>query len=246
LQSETKNRLILVVDDNREICEFLQDAVLAPGGYDVRFVGDGMSALTLARELKPALVLTDHQMPNLTGVELTRRLRRDLPEIPVVMITGESTEALVIEALRAGVADYYTKPFDPDELLGAVERVLEHADLVRQGFSTDHSSRKLNHRVQELETLAMIGRKVTGVLDLDQVLSAVLDAAIRLTSAEEGSLLLLDEDSGELYMRASKNFDQEFAQTFRLRVQDSLAGQVLETGEPVFLDESAPQKIKTA
>jgi two-component system, OmpR family, phosphate regulon sensor histidine kinase PhoR len=246
LQAERNNKLILVVDDNREICEFLQDAVLAPAGYDVRTVGDGMSALTLARELKPALVLTDHQMPNLTGVELTRRLRRDFPEIPVVMITGESTEALVIEALRAGVADYYTKPFDPDELLGAVERVLEHADLVRQGFSTDQSSRKLNHRVQELETLAMIGRKVTGMLDLDQVLSAVLDAAIRLTSAEEGSLLLLDEDSGELYMRASKNFDQEFAQTFRLRVQDSLAGQVLETGEPVFLDESAPQKIKTA
>lgn len=242
---EKSQPLILVVDDNREICEFLEDAVLAPQGYSVRTVGDGMSALTLASELQPALVLTDHQMPNLTGIELTKRLRRNHPHIPVVMITGESTEDLVIEALRAGVADYFIKPFDPDGLLASIERVIEEASLP-EGVPLDAESKKLNRRVQELETLAMIGRKVTSMLDLDQVLSAVLDAAIKLTNAEEGSLLLLDEDSGELYMRASKNFDQEFAQTFRLRVQDSLAGQVLETGEPVYLDETSPQKIKTA
>lgn len=241
-----EKKLILIADDNREICEFLQDAVLEPAGYAVRVVGDGMSAFTLARELKPALVLTDHQMPNLTGIELARRLRSDQPAMPVVMITGESTEALAIEAMRAGVVDYFIKPFDPIELLQAVERVLEEAALRAQGLPLDRESRKLNHRVQELETLAMIGRTVTGMLDLDQVLGSVLDAAIKLTEAEEGSLLLLDEESGELYMRASKNFDQEFAQTFRLRVQDSLAGQVIEGGKPVFLDETAPQKIKTA
>ncbi|MBN1264878.1 MAG: response regulator [Anaerolineales bacterium] len=240
------NKLILIADDNREICEFLQDAVLEPAGYSVKVVGDGMSALTLARELEPVLVLTDHQMPNLTGVELARRIHRDHPGIPVIMITGESTEALIIEALRAGVVDYFIKPFDPVELLKAVNRETELAIAREQGIPLDGESRSLNLRVQELETLAMIGRTVTAMLDLDQVLGSVLDAAIKLTEAEEGSLLLLDEESGELYMRASKNFDQEFAQTFRLRVQDSLAGQVLESGKPVFLDETAPQKIKTA
>jgi two-component system NtrC family sensor kinase len=56
-------------------------------------------------------------------------------------------------------------------------------------------------------------------------------------------LLLVDDESGELYMRASKNFDEEFARTFRLHVRDSLAGQVIASGEPVLVDESSPQKI---
>jgi two-component system NtrC family sensor kinase len=74
----------------------------------------------------------------------------------------------------------------------------------------------------------------------------VVEAAVHLTGAEEGSLLLLDEQSGDLFMRASKNFDEDFVKTFRLHVRDSLAGQVIETGKPILLDESSPQKIKTA
>ena len=62
----------------------------------------------------------------------------------------------------------------------------------------------------------------------------------------DASLLLLDEASGELYMRASRNFQQDFVRTFRLPIQDTLAGSVLRTGNPVILDEKAPQKIKTA
>jgi two-component system NtrC family sensor kinase len=104
----------------------------------------------------------------------------------------------------------------------------------------------LERRLTELEALAQIGRTVTATLDLDPVLTAVVEDAVRLTGAEEGSLLLLDPDSGELYMRASKNFDEEFARTFRLHVQDSLAGQVVASGEPVILDERSPQKIKTS
>ncbi|MFP3853963.1 MAG: ATP-binding protein, partial [Anaerolineales bacterium] len=110
----------------------------------------------------------------------------------------------------------------------------------------DGKTARLSRRLEELETLAGIGRTVTAMLEVDEVLTAVVDAAVRLTGAEEGSLLLLDPDSGQLHMRASKNFDEEFARTFRLQVQDSLAGQVLATGDPVVIDERSPKKIKTS
>ena len=74
----------------------------------------------------------------------------------------------------------------------------------------------------------------------------VVDAAVEVTGSEEGNLLLLDEKTGDLYMRASKKFKEDFVNTFRLPIQDSLAGTVLRTGEPVILDESTPQKIKTS
>jgi two-component system NtrC family sensor kinase len=97
-----------------------------------------------------------------------------------------------------------------------------------------------------LEALQRVGRSVTALLDLDNVLTVVVDSAVELTGAEEGSLLLLDETTGELYMRAARNFQDEFVRKFRLPARDSLAGQVLRTGRPITIDEKTPQKIKTS
>jgi len=242
--------LILIADDNRDIREFLEQAVLTPAGYRVRSVGDGLSALTLARELLPDLVITDLQMPGLQGLDLVRRLRLDRPTLPVILMTSEGSEQVAIETLRAGAADYLAKPFEAEQLLAAVGRALAEGrrwrTLEEEQADARHSAATLERRLQEFEALSLIGRTVTAVLDLDTVLTTVVEAAVRLTGAEEGSLLLLDAKTGELYMRASKNFDEEFARTFRLHVQDSLAGQVVATGEPVVLDEKSPQKIKTS
>jgi two-component system NtrC family sensor kinase len=74
----------------------------------------------------------------------------------------------------------------------------------------------------------------------------VVDSAVELSGAEEGSLLLLDESTGELYMRAARNFQDEFVRKFRLPIRDSLAGQVLRTGKPLAINTDTPQKIKTS
>ena len=73
-----------------------------------------------------------------------------------------------------------------------------------------------------------------------------MDAAVELTGAEEGSLLLLDEKTGELYVRASRNIQEELVSTLRLPIQDPLVSQVLRTGKPLLLDEETPKKIKTS
>lgn len=241
---------VLVVEGNKDVRQYLEEVVLTPAGYRIRSVGDGMSALTMAKDLEPDLVIADHQLPGLSGVELIRRIRQDRPYIPVILMTAEGSENLMLEALRAGAVDYITKPFEAEHMLAAAGRATAEGRHWRSLISTrveaETDSMGLQRRLEELETLAGIGRTVTALLELDEVLTSVVDAAVRLTGAEEGSILLLDEDSGQLYMRASKNFDEEFAHTFRLQIQDSLAGQVIASGEPVVLDQSSPQKIKTS
>jgi len=241
---------ILIADDSAEIRSFLEETVLKPSGYTVYSVGDGMSALTLIRELHPDLVLTDEHMPSLKGLDLIRRVKRDLPMLPVILMTAEGSETLAVEAMRAGASDYLVKPFDAEHLLAAVGRAMtvgrRGQDILKAQAESRAGAQSLERRLHELEALAHIGRTVTAMLDLDQVLTTVVESAVGLTEAEEGSLLLLDEVSGELTMRASMNFDDEFARTFRLKVEDSLAGQVIASGQPVILDETAPQKIKTS
>jgi signal transduction histidine kinase/CheY-like chemotaxis protein len=242
--------LILVADDSREIRRFLEENVLLPAGYLVRSAEDGLSALTLAREIKPDLLITDQQMPNLTGIELIQQLKRELPHLPAILITSEGSEPLVVEALRAGAVDYLTKPFEAEHLLAAVGRALTERrrweSLVEARSEAQASAEDLASRLRALEALTLVGRTVTSLLDLDEVLTTIVEAAVRLTGAEEGSLLLVDDESGELYVRASKNFDEEFARTFRLHVHDSLAEQVITSGESALIDESSPQKDLTS
>ncbi len=242
--------LILVVDDSPDIRQYLEEAVLGPAGYEVRTVGDGMSALTLVREIEPDVVITDNQMPNLTGLELIQRVCSEIPHPPIIMMTSARNETLAVDAMRAGAFDLLGKPFEAELMLAAVGRALVQRrrwqEIVDEQSNASSAAEKLERRLEELETLTLIGRTVTAMLDHNEVLTAVVDESVRLTGAEEGSLLLLDETTGELYMRASKNFDEVFARTFRLRVEDSLAGQVIESGEPALLDEQTPQKIKTS
>jgi two-component system NtrC family sensor kinase len=242
--------LILVADDHQEIRDFLEEVLTKLGGFQVKSVGDGLSALSLVQELKPDLVITDQQMPNLKGLELIRRVRQNYPFLPVILITGESSEKLAIEAVRVGATDYLTKPFDPDQLLRVIDNCLENAEKL-MGFVRETAQVLIAHDPTpeqdiKIEPTPSETRESSGMSELDEVLRIAVDTAVRLTEAEEGSILLLDEETGELYMRASKNFDDDFARAFRVQVNDSLAGQAISTGETVRIDEGTPQKIKTS
>lgn len=100
-------------------------------------------------------------------------------------------------------------------------------------------------RDEEIQTLFSLSRSLTEVLDLTEVLQRVVMAARHLTDADEGILLMPDGETGQFYLRAEVGVDSEVAHTFRVKQQDSYAGQVFETGEPVLIGAGAPLKVKT-
>jgi two-component system NtrC family sensor kinase len=170
------------------------------------------------------------------------------PAFPILLLVQSDSPELLKAAIRAGIADYLTLPLKSDSILSSVQTVVSKSEKSRDWvlLESRRATDRLQRRVDELETLARLSQSVTSTLDSDAVLSAIVEAAVMLTDAEEGNLLLLDEASGEMYMRAAKNFQEDFVRTFRLPIQDTLAGSVLRTGQPVVLDESTPQKIKTS
>jgi signal transduction histidine kinase len=115
---------ILVVDDARAIRDFVADYVLKPNGYHALMAENGAEALEIAFRDRPDLIISDIVMPGVTGLELARAVRKEWPDLPVILISAEGSEAVVQQALRAGVSDYFIKPFDPDEMLQAIERAL--------------------------------------------------------------------------------------------------------------------------
>jgi two-component system KDP operon response regulator KdpE len=118
---EAKQR-ILVVDDEPQLTRVLRRSLMAKG-YDVRIAGDGEFALQTFRDWPPALVITDLAMPNMSGLELCRRLRAT-SEVPIIVLSVRGEEATKVEALDAGADDYITKPFGMDELLARIRATL--------------------------------------------------------------------------------------------------------------------------
>jgi signal transduction histidine kinase len=115
---------ILWVDDASETRTFLAEKILAPEGYRVTTAADGQEALGLALGQHFDLIIADYLMPHLTGLDLLTQLKRQGKHIPFMLITAEGSESLAIRAMRLGVKDYLIKPFDIDEFLAAIGRVL--------------------------------------------------------------------------------------------------------------------------
>jgi two-component system NtrC family sensor kinase len=239
--------LILLAFDKSPTLTLLSRALHAVG-YETAIAHKWDGVEKLMRESHPALVLLGSSLQGEDGTVVVDKLLTLYPTLPIVFLATEKSPALIRRALRSGVSAYLEPPLNTDEIVDAVQSSLQRArrtgDWIRKEIKGTTSS--LEKRLSEMEVLLAVGRDVTSTLEIDDVLKNVVEAAVKLTNAEEGSLLLLDEKTNELYMRASHNFEDGFARSFRLPVTDTFAGQVLETGKPLIISKDELQKIKTA
>ncbi len=117
---------VLVVDDEEHIRNILEYN-LELHGFKVYQAEDGPTALELAREKKPGMILLDWIMPGMNGLQVLEKLKADqrTKSIPVVMLTAKKMLTDIVKTLYAGVDDYITKPFEPEKLCKMIRRKLE-------------------------------------------------------------------------------------------------------------------------
>lgn len=127
--------MVVVVEDETALSTMLQYN-LEHEGYDVAVAADGEEALVVIEEKKPDLVLLDWMLPEISGIEVCRRLRANnaTANIPIIMLTARGEEADRIRGLDIGADDYITKPFSMVELLARVRAVLRR---VRPALAAD-------------------------------------------------------------------------------------------------------------
>lgn len=130
---------ILVVDDELQIVRVVR-GYLEKAGYRVLSAANGKDALFVTRHERPDLVILDLQMPEMDGLEFTRRARAEMPDLAIIMLTARVEELDRILGLELGADDYITKPFSPRELVARVRAVLRRvreppapAEILRAG-----------------------------------------------------------------------------------------------------------------
>ena len=201
-------------------------------------------ALFIVHQESFDLVLVDGAMADRLSGERTAAAISTLDNSPQMLIytaqngaKGASYDSPVLtslspEAVRASVLSL---------ILPDVETVPQEKKSTKER----HAVTELFWRDEEIQTLFSLSRSLTEVLDLSEVLNRVVEAARRLTNAEEGMILLPESDSDQLYLRAKVGIDQATAHNFRVKTQDSIAGHVFCTGESMLLGESGLHKVKT-
>ena len=117
---------VMIVEDHPLFRQGLRRVLESEEDIEVVIeVADGEEALRMARELTPDVVLMDINLPSMNGLQVTRRLKTDLPNTAVIMLTAYHNDEQVFHALRAGAAAYYPKDVTPDKLVEAVRQVAE-------------------------------------------------------------------------------------------------------------------------
>jgi two-component system NtrC family sensor kinase len=238
---------ILVVDDRNDSLQFLTEYILQPAGYKYVTARDGARGLERALSEPVDLAIMDLKMPKMTGMEVLAALREREVDLPVILMTFHGSEETAVQAFRLGARDYIIKPYEMQEMLDAIDRALREVRLRRERDRLTEGLRKVNRqlerRVQELNILYRVSKSVTALLDLEELLNRIIEAALYVTGAEEGSLLLIDKGSGDLLMRAARGLGEKYARGFRVKVNDTIAGEVVRTGEP-FWTTAADQSLK--
>lgn len=178
---------ILVIEDERNMVTGLQFNLEARG-YTVSAAFDGEDGYRKALEQHPDLIVLDLMLPKCDGYEVCRRLKKEVPDIPIVMLTARSQESEVVLGLELGADDYVTKPFSVLELMARIKTVLRRAspesrdagvlqigDLVVDfgRYAAEKAGRPIDLSPREFEILRYFSKRRGEAVSRSELLNAV-------------------------------------------------------------------------
>jgi len=152
--------IVFVVDDDPSVRESL-DGLIRSSGWRVQTFATAGEFLSIPRAACPSCLILDITLPDLTGLELQKRIAVERGDMPIIFVTGHRDVSMTVQAMKAGAVEFLTKPFSRDALLNALENAIDQSHLkrgresqmtvLRDRFST------LSRREKEVMTLVVSG-----------------------------------------------------------------------------------------
>jgi signal transduction histidine kinase/CheY-like chemotaxis protein len=228
------NKRILVVSGEYDIVRRVRKA-LSSNGFAIHTAYSHRDGLYSLENSTFDAIIVDAAMTDRHSGEVTAAtLGKIQSAVPVIAVTSsQNLPSNVIPSVA-----------DESSILRSLSSAL-HMPLAKTGAFSTTKVETTARQDEEIEALFDLSKSLTEVLELSEVLNRVVEAARRLTNAEEGMILLPDDDGGQLYLRAKVGIDVEVARNFRVKTEDTLAGRVYASGQPVLIGAQGPQKVKT-
>ncbi|HEC32354.1 MAG TPA: response regulator [Deltaproteobacteria bacterium] len=233
---------IIVIDDDPYIGEFISECLENISGYVVERFPNPLVGLDYVLENDINCIFLDIHMPERDGLETLARLREKKPYVPVVMMTGNPSLRLSIEALRNGATDFLTKPFTQDQLLLCLEKIKRQTKVLDEQIileaklkakeDIDRLNRELTARTELQSALFTISQELDDLKNESEIQAKIVELACRILKVKKAAFLFYNKDVDGMVVVASRGIYQGNYRGLVLPYQDSIVGRVLKTGCP--------------
>ena len=245
------NDRILVVDDDRMIATVLRD-FLRKKGCDVVSCGSAEEALIALPSAEVAIAIVDIVLPGMNGLELLATMKTRWPDTEVIIMTSRASVDTAIDAIHNGAYGYLRKPFfeELEQVWVLVERASEKRGLTKANRALvqeqELRNRKQSEAVTRLSALVDAGRAMGDFRSLQELLDFFINLAAEQLDVERASIMLLDEESGDLTIAASRGLDDFDTTEAHVRLGEGISGTVAKTGEPIVVTDATrePKAIR--
>ncbi len=245
--SHSTREKILVVEHNLEDRDLIARQALRPLGYQVKTAELASTAIQLALQITPDVILTNLHLPDLSGKDLIVALQSQNIFAPVIMIADEGSESEIIQAFRLGATDFIRKPLREAEVVAATERALQtvRAEYEREKLAhqLEETNLQLENRVNELTTIFSLGKALTSSTRLQELNKIIVDSAVKVSDAERGYLLTRN-NTGTYVLSAYYNLPRSVAAYIDRPLDDGISSLVALSGESLAMHGPPLERFK--
>lgn len=214
---------ILIVEDDSGLQKYLKE-FLIDNGFTANIAGDGVTALRMIKKSPPDIVVLDLGLPDMTGESVCLEIRKNNPDLPVIILTAKDTVADVVAGLNLGADDYVTKPFVADELLARISARLRNQNSAKDNklkvdglaldnktFEVERDGKQIQLTPQEFKLLEYLmnnqGRILTREMILNRVWLYSPDIETRVVDVYMGYLRKkIDQDFEKKLLHSVRGF----------------------------------------
>jgi signal transduction histidine kinase len=238
---------ILLVENNLKIADIIARQTLQPMGYQVEIARTAGTAIQFALRNTPDLILADLDLPELSGKDLLAALSSQVMGTPVIVIAEKDSEGDILQAFRLGATDYLQHPVRETEVLAAVERALVQVRGKREremlAVQLQQTNQELQQRIRELTTIFAIGKAVTSITDQQALLEKLMEAAVFVTDADLGWILLKDDQIHSFLLSAGRNLPERLAHQVNKAWDDGISSLVAISKESLLIHGDALKRF---
>ena len=237
--SSTGDRILLVEDDPK-ISDLIARQTLKSVGYQVDVVSDSSSAIKMALQTPPDLIIANINLPGLSTKDLLVALTSQGVDTPLLVIANKGQEHDIIQAFRLGAADYILWPARDAEILSVVERVFGRVRSARENQRLDlqvgEMNEQLQRKVRELTAIINLGKAVISITDQKVLFQKIVDGAAQVANTGVAWLLVRDQESKAFLLAAHRGLPNTWASKMNMPLDDGVSALVALSGETLTME----------
>jgi len=242
-----KNKRILLVDNDPQrrdhLRRLLQEKCIAT--LEAASCEEALEQLAVERV---DLVLTETELPSMSGLYLLRQAKERHPGLEVILITHNASSYNLLQALRNSAYDFIVRPIDTGEILfSALERAFNHIDLRRQNAGLleelERNNDSLRRALKMMKALNASIERVAATIDIEELFMELLVSAMRELQSRRGFLALFDRSGERLALKVSKGIASEVCRQYSGGIPPGLSLALARRGEPLAIAGPLPKKL---